>query len=112
MKSIYAILIACASLTSTTGSAEDLQSKQDKPSDAELKKSQRAAKSTYTIYEPNRIDRHGVVYRGTVPQAIKSRNPLQLINPFAPMEYGHGAQNISSSLPGETPKVICVSVGF
>ena len=76
MKSIYAILIACASLTST-GSAEDLQSKQDKPSDAELKKSQRAAKSTYTIYEPNRIDRHGVVYRGTVPQAIKSRNPLR-----------------------------------
>lgn len=27
---------------------------------------------------------------GVIPRAIRSRNPLQMINPFAPAEYGGG----------------------
>ena len=29
---------------------------------------------------------------GAVQKAIRSRNPLQMINPFAPREYGNGAE--------------------
>src|SRR5262245_16955446 len=32
---------------------------------------------------------------GVIPQALGARNPLQLINPFAPPEYGDGTQNTS-----------------
>lgn len=111
MKTILSIAVALAALA-TVAVAEDLRNQQEKNSDAELKKQERTLKSVYTVREPNRIDRFGVTYRGTVPQAIKTRNPLQLINPFAPMEHGNGSQNLCASLPGETPKVICVSVGF
>ena len=111
MKTLPSILAVLCAFT-VAAAAEDLRSKTDKTGDAELRKQEQAAKAVYTVREPNRIDRNGITYRGTVPQAIKSRNPLQLINPFAPMEHGNGSQNLSTSLPGETPKVICVSVGF
>ncbi len=111
MKTIPSILIVLCAFVATAA-AEDLRRTTDKTGDAELRKQEQAAKAIYTVSEPNRIDRNGVTYRGTIPQAIKSRNPLQLINPFAPMKHGDGSQNLSSTLPGETPKVICVSVGF
>ncbi len=44
--------------------------------------------------KPNQI-RHGrVTYSGAVVTAIKVKNPLQLINPFAPMAYGSGEDNV------------------
>lgn len=33
-------------------------------------------------------------YDGAIPQARRSRNPLQLINPFAPANYGSGLNNV------------------
>jgi hypothetical protein len=36
-----------------------------------------------------------VAYSGALVQAIKSRRPLQLINPFAPASYGSGPANTS-----------------
>lgn len=41
----------------------------------------------------NQIRRGRIVYCGSVIQAIKTGNPLQLINPFAPVEAGSGADN-------------------
>jgi hypothetical protein len=37
---------------------------------------------------------------GVVPRAIRSGNPLQLINPFAPAKYGNGS-NMTSSANGQ-----------
>ena len=34
-------------------------------------------------------------YEGAIPRVIHSGNPLQMINPFAPKEYGSGAQLVS-----------------
>ncbi len=51
---------------------------------------------------------------GVVPRALRSGNPLQLINPFAPAKYGNGtnmtmsAGEPGSSLPGERPIAIKV----
>jgi hypothetical protein len=37
---------------------------------------------------------------GVIPRAIRSGNPLQLINPFAPAKYGNGS-NMTSSTTGQ-----------
>ena len=36
-----------------------------------------------------------VTVDGAIPRAIKSGQPLQMINPFAPKEYGDGYDNIT-----------------
>jgi hypothetical protein len=35
----------------------------------------------------------GLRYSGVAPQAVKSRQPWQLLNPFAPASYGSGQVN-------------------
>jgi hypothetical protein len=41
----------------------------------------------------NQIRNRRTVYSGSVVQAIKTHNPLQLINPFAPASAGTGEAN-------------------
>lgn len=42
---------------------------------------------------PNEIKTGKGVYSGVLPQAAKSDNPLQLVNPAAPKEYGDAKDN-------------------
>src|SRR5258706_2289069 len=44
--------------------------------------------------KPNEIIVGKRSYSGIAVQAAKSRNPLQLINPFAPAEYGRAGDNV------------------
>jgi hypothetical protein len=40
---------------------------------------------------------------GVVPRAIRSGNPLELINPFAPARYGNGSNmTMSATAPGSS----------
>ena len=40
---------------------------------------------------------------GVVPRALRSGNPLQLINPFAPAKYGNGTNmTMSAAEPGSS----------
>jgi hypothetical protein len=41
------------------------------------------------------VVREGFVYSGIVVQMFNAPQPLQLINPLAPKEYGNGEQNLS-----------------
>jgi len=43
----------------------------------------------------NKIVGRRVVYSGIVVQAIKADNPLQLLNPAAPEEYGNGEDSVT-----------------
>lgn len=43
---------------------------------------------------PNQLSLDGVSCSGIVPLLLKNHNPLQLINPFAPPEYGSGFDNL------------------
>ena len=36
-----------------------------------------------------------VTIDGVIPMALRTRHPLQLINPFAPPEYGTGFENVT-----------------
>ena len=43
---------------------------------------------------PNRVFGTNLKYQGVVPMAWRASNPLQLINPLAPLSYGDGNQNV------------------
>jgi hypothetical protein len=45
------------------------------------------------LSKPNEIAGRKVTYSGVAVQVVKSTEPWQLINPFAPAEYGSGYEN-------------------
>jgi hypothetical protein len=47
------------------------------------------------VEAPNELVLERVILRGAVVQWIKTDNPLQLFNPFAPERYGSGEQNLT-----------------
>lgn len=53
---------------------------------------------------------------GVVPRALRSGNPLQLINPFAPAKYGNGSNMTMSAVeqgvttPGDTERPISLKI--
>ena len=53
--------------------------------------------------QPNVIAGRKVVYSGIIVQAIKTKEPMQLINPFAPAEYGSGSQNMERDVISGKP---------
>jgi hypothetical protein len=94
-------------------SAQEYEAQKDREFEAFIKRQEQAAQAIYRSVEPNRIDAGGVAYRGAVPQAIKLRNPLQLLNPFAPMEQGSGLHNLAEPMPGpDAPKIVALSIAF
>ena len=44
--------------------------------------------------KPNQIVKDGVTYSGIAVQLLKTDNPLQLINPLAPPQYGSPEDNV------------------
>ena len=66
--------------------------------------------------KPNTIQNpynSAITYSGIIPQAIKTDNPLQLINPFAPMSYGNGADNLDRDIVTGRPNGLkFFSLGF
>ena len=51
------------------------------------------AATTNVVYRS--VRNPNVAYSGALVQAIKSRRPLQLLNPFAPLSYGSALGNTS-----------------
>jgi hypothetical protein len=49
-------------------------------------------------HQPNEIATRRFVFGGIAVNAAKTDHPLQLINPFAPAEYGSGEANVSADL--------------
>lgn len=57
--------------------------------------------------------RRKVVYRGALVRLSRTDKPLQLINPFAPAEYGNGYANVSRDLAtGKAQGISLFSVEF
>jgi hypothetical protein len=65
--------------------------------------------------KPNTIQsaNPAVTYSGIIPQVIKTDNPLQLINPFAPASYGNAADNLDRDIITGRPNGLkFFSMGF
>lgn len=62
---------------------------------------------------PNQIIGKKFKFRGALIQIIKANNPLQLINPFAPAEYGSGYDNVvRHPIDGKATGISALSVEF
>jgi hypothetical protein len=48
--------------------------------------------------KPNEIVHGNHTYSGVAVQFVKTQNPLQLVNPCAPAEYGTGHENLDRDL--------------
>jgi hypothetical protein len=95
---IAAVLVA-ALTTSSAQTATNSVVASPPPVTITTKQALRVAPPRAPAY--NRIVRGNRVYRGVGVQLIKADNPLQLINPFAPAEYGNGFDNMVLT-PGGT----------
>ncbi len=65
--------------------------------------------------KPNTIQglNPAITYSGVIPQVVKSDNPLQLINPFAPARYGSGMDNLDRDIvTGKERGLKLFSLGF
>jgi hypothetical protein len=51
---------------------------------------------------------------GVIPRAIRSGNPLQMLNPFAPAKYGTAEENavLDPDVPGRGDGIKLLSVSF
>jgi hypothetical protein len=51
---------------------------------------------------------------GVIARAIRSRNPLQMLNPFAPAKYGTAEENavLDPDVPGRGDGIKLLSVSF
>ena len=79
------------------------------PADTRLESTQAQIKITGTN-QPIQLapvpKSHKVTTEGIAVKAAKSRNPLQLINPWAPKEYGSGETNVVNDPTSGTPKAL------
>ena len=53
----------------------------------------KAAAPSSNLVKPNEIVKGNIVYSGILVEALKTDNPLQLANPFAPARYGSAEDN-------------------
>jgi hypothetical protein len=51
---------------------------------------------------------------GVIPRAIRGGNPLQMLNPFAPANYGTAKESVSvdPDVPGKVNGITFVSISF
>jgi hypothetical protein len=62
---------------------------------------------------PNEIKRNGVSYSGIFVELMKTDNPLQLINPAAPPEYGSSEDNTARDpITGRVSGLKLFSISF
>lgn len=66
-----------------------------------------------TVEAPNELVLERVILRGAAVQWIKTDNPLQLFNPFAPERYGSGEQNLTyDEFSGRPKGMTILSIQF
>jgi hypothetical protein len=67
----------------------------------------------FAAAKPNEIVVGKLIYSGVAVQAIKAKNPLQLLNPAAPARYGSGRDNVVSfPFGGAGPMLKLFSIDF
>lgn len=81
-----------AAVPASTSATAQIQSRRDAPP---LTNDEIAAVARFQSNTVTRVLGVSVRVDGVIPQAVRTGHPLQLINPFAPPEYGNGFQNVT-----------------
>jgi hypothetical protein len=93
MKTV-AILLACLGVAATAARAQTNQTDVlIGQADVPMEKIDRYVR--FQAHTVNRLFGVNINYGGVFPMARQAENSWQIINPFAPMEYGDGFNNVS-----------------
>ena len=114
MKSLLAILALFAVVTARSQTATPAETDMDILVSRRLMQ-QPANQSLLGIQpeKPNEIRRNNISYSGIGVQLIKTDNPLQLINPAAPIEYGSSEDNVAwDPITGQVSGLKLFSIQF
>ena len=89
--------------------AQDLSSRLNSAAAAALLLLQRIDRIVQADFGRRRVTQPGRVRQPTnfdraIPRGVQSGNPLQMLNPFAPKEYGNGADLVSDEQGPPTPR--------
>jgi len=95
MKTMLLLLALLAGFAVNAQSTNEPAGPRDRTLRAQPTARDRASFQLFREKKPNEavIGKH--VVSGVAVQAVKTRNPLQLINPFAPARYGSGTDNLA-----------------
>src|SRR5437899_3349268 len=85
-------LIPLAFVMAFTASAQ--QRGADQPFETEAARRAKEAALALEEERPNEIRVGNVTYSRILMEALKAQNPLELLNPFAPPEYGSPEDNV------------------
>src|SRR5262245_36874451 len=88
--------LGCLALGSAQQAGTNTEANADAKQDPPRKASAAAQQSlAFQADMHSRLFSTPVTVDGAIPRAVKAGNPLQMINPFAPMEYGDGYDNVT-----------------
>jgi hypothetical protein len=105
MKAYFAAVVSLFAATALLAAPPKTKST-DPVNDAQLYAPGQTSVLTVKKPTPNQIAGHKVVYSGIAVQVIKTKNPINLVNPWAPAEYGTGDCNL------ERDTITAKPVGF
>jgi hypothetical protein len=94
MKKVLAVLVVCVAFAAKAGLTNAPPLRPDTSVDSHIIVS--PAATLLTLQEPkaNEITKGSLTYSGIVIEAVKTKRPLQLLNPVAPRNYGSAEDNI------------------
>ncbi len=62
--------------------------------------------------QPNEVKINGRTYSGSMVETVKTRNPLQMVNPAAPPEYGSWEENTMIDFSGSGTGLKLFAISF
>ncbi|PWU20457.1 MAG: hypothetical protein C5B50_03880 [Verrucomicrobia bacterium] len=95
MKTLLVVLLGFAGFVANAQSTNAVSRGAERTLQAQKSASDRAIAQLFQERKPNEAMVGKRLVSGIAVQAAKTRNPLQLINPFAPARYGSGTDNLA-----------------
>jgi hypothetical protein len=90
-------MIGILTLLAAFGLLDNPTVQTDDAIDARFARRVRETNVEITLERPNEATFKGLTLSGIAVQLVRTDNPLQLVNPFAPPEYGAAEANVSWS---------------
>jgi len=99
MKTYLGLLAAVLLTASASGQTTNAPAHRPLGADSQISTVSKANPVVLQQSKPNEVvSRSGkVIYSGSLVTAIKGGNPLQLLNPFAPAQYGSAEDGVTRS---------------
>jgi hypothetical protein len=93
MKKVIVLFVAFAAIA-VNAQSTNAPTRSEQTIESEATRRANASQPATRVFKPNEIAVGRLTLDGIVVEAIKTRRPLQLVNPAAPPEYGSPEDNV------------------